>query len=65
MMLLVCQFIYLIFFQNHLLKIGDMQYSVSGLFNNTITNSGYTEHQMTERLVNKEQESMWKQVVMV
>ena len=56
MMLLVCQFIYLIFFQNHLLKTGDMQYSVNGLFNNTVTNSGYTEHQMTERLVKRDRD---------
>ena len=37
-----------------MLKTGDMQYSVNGLFNNTVTNSGYTEHQMTERLVNRD-----------
>jgi len=32
------------FLLNHLLKIGDIQYSVSGLSKNTVTNSGYTEH---------------------
>jgi len=39
-----------------LLKTGDMQYSVNGSFNNTVTNSGYTEHQMTERLVNRDRD---------
>ena len=37
----VSLFIYLIVFQNYLLRIGEVQYSVYGLFNNTVTNSGY------------------------
>jgi hypothetical protein len=48
-----------------LIQIGEMQYLVYDLFNNTVSNSGYMEHQMTERSVNKELESMQKELVIV